>query len=159
MCLWEAGEDALAMLELSMAENENRQCGSRDIWSQIMINEASLQRRRDPAAAVAKLDELTRSEGETVTSLLLRGYLAADRGALSEAERCFTQAAALEPPDADWPWEIARALAELAELRGDASAAERYYRRATAMITSLRATARMRSAYLVSSHRGPFDAL
>ncbi len=162
MCLWESGEDSLAMLEFTGAEKDNQQCGSEDIWSQIAFNEAWLLRRKDPAAALAKLDALTRAEEDPVANLVLRGDIAADRGALSEAERDFTQAAALEPPDADWPWEIARALAEVATLRGDVlddMLAEHHYRRATAMVTALRATARSRSAYFVSSHRGPFDGL
>src|SRR6185436_12791430 len=70
--------------------------------------------------------------------------------------------AAQEPPDADWPWEIARAHAELFELQGGLFGdlvAEYLYRRATAMIAALRGSARARSAYLVSSHRGAYDGL
>ena len=73
-----------------------------------------------------------------------------------------TRAEAMEPPDVDWPWVIARARAELSELRGgllDDLLAEYHYRRATSMVAALRSTARARSAYLVSSHRGPYDGL
>ena len=94
--------------------------------------------------------------------LLLRGYLAADRGALADAERYLARAADEGGPDADWSWEIAAARAELAELRGGLFGdmrAEYHYRRAIAMVASLRSTAQARSAYLVSSHRGPYDGL
>src|SRR5262249_6988536 len=37
--------------------------------------------------------------------------------------------------------------------------AEHYYRRATEMVAALRDAARERSAYVVSSHRGPYDGL
>lgn len=162
MCLAEAGEESLAMAELNTAAQENRSCHSEDISSQVMINQAWLLRRKDPSTALAKLDALSRTEGDLVTSLLLRGYLAADRGALAEAADYLARAARGEPPDADWPWEITRARAELSELRGGLLGdllAEQYYRHAMTMVAALRATARARSAYLVSSHRGPYEGL
>jgi hypothetical protein len=125
------------------------------------INEAWLL-RTDPAGALARLDEITKSKGEIVETLLLRGYLAADRGALDEADGYLVRAERLEAPDADWPWEVVLARAELAELRGtppDDLLAEAHYRRAMAMVAALRTTARARSAYLVASHRGPYDGL
>jgi hypothetical protein len=63
------------------------------------------------------LDELAKSVRDDVETLVLRGYLAADRGALADADRYLTLAANLEPPHADWPWEIACARAELYEQR------------------------------------------
>jgi len=162
MCLAEGGDDGLAMVELTAAAEANQHCASRDIWVQVTINQASLLRWKDPEGALAKLDEVTKTEGNEVTTLLQRGYLAADHGALAEADRYLAQAEELEPPDADWPWEIARARAEFSELRGGWFGnllAEYHYRRATAMVAALRATARARSAYLVSSHRGPYDDL
>lgn len=162
MCLEEAGDEGLAMIELTAATEANRRCASRDISVLVAINQAWLLRWKDPAGALAKLDEVARAQPDEVTTLLLRGYLAADRGALAEADRYLVQAEGLEAPDADWPWEIVRARAELAELRGGLFGnllAEYHYRRATAMVAALRATARARSAYLVSSHRGPYDDL
>lgn len=162
MCLIDAGQEGLAMVELAAATQANRRCGSHDVWTQVAMNEAWLLRWKDPAAALARLDEVAKSEGDGVEVQLLRGDLAADRGALAEADRYFTQAASAEPPDADWPWEIERNRAELAEVRGgflDDWMAEYHYRRAIAMVAALRATARTRSAYLVSSHRGPYDGL
>jgi tetratricopeptide (TPR) repeat protein len=162
MCQFEAGQDSLAMLELTMAEQANRSCGSRDISMSATIIQAWLLRWKDPAGALARLDELAKSDVDGVETLVLRGYLAADRGALAEADHDFMSAASLEPPHADWPWEIARARAELSELRGGLLGdllAEYQYRRATAMVASLRRTTRARSAFLVSSHRGPYDGL
>ena len=97
-----------------------------------------------------------------VETLLLRGYLAADRGALAEAGQYFARAERLKPPDLDWPWEIALARAELSELSGgwfSAELAEYHYRRAIARVESFRSTAPSSSAHLVSSHRGPYDGL
>jgi tetratricopeptide (TPR) repeat protein len=162
MCSEEAGQQALARLELAAAAGANRSCGSEDVALQIAINEAWLLRREDPAGALARLDEAAQREGEDATTLLLRGYLAADRGALADAERYLARAADEGGPDADWAWEIAAARAELAELRGGLFGdmrAEYHYRRAIAMVASLRGTARARSAYLVASHRAPYDGL
>jgi len=162
MCLAEAGDEGLALVELTLAARANQRCNSEDIAAQVMSNQAVLLRRKDPVAALALADALTNADGVTVSTQLLRGYLAADRGELAAAGRYLAQAAALEPPDADWPWEIARARAELAELRGGYIGdwlAEFHYRRATEMVAGLRANAQARSAYLVSSHRGPYDGL
>lgn len=162
MCQMEVGQDGLAMLELTRAAQANGRCGNPYISTSVAINQAWLRRWKDPAGARAGLDELPKSRQDDLEILLLRGYLAADRGALAEAERYLARAASRDPPDADWPWEIERARGELSELRsgllGDLIA-EYHYRRAIAMVASLRTTARGRSAYLVSSHRGPYDGL
>lgn len=158
----EVGQESLANIRLGSAADANRRCNSHDISTAIAINQGWLLRRKDPAGALAKLEEVTMSEGEQVETLLLYGYLAADRGALVDADHYFTRAEGLYPPDADWPWEIARARAELFELRGGPFGvllAEYHYRRAIALVSSLRSTAQARSAYLVSSHRGPYDGL
>lgn len=162
ICLAETGESGLALAELAVAADENQGCNSKDISAQVMNNQATWLRRRDPAASLALANALTKVEGETAVILLLRAYLAADRGALSESAGYLEGAESIEPPDADWPWEIARARAELAELRGGLLGnvlAEYHYRRATRMVSNLRATAQARSAYLVTSHRGPYDGL
>ncbi|HWO18791.1 MAG TPA: CHAT domain-containing protein [Kofleriaceae bacterium] len=158
----EARQESLAELELAMAEQANGRCENHVVAAAIAINQAWLLRWRDPARALALLDRVDKIDGEIVETQLLRGYLAADRGALDEAGRYLERAAGLEPPDADWPWEIARAQAELAELRDgrfDDLLAEHHYRRAMAMVAALRGNARARAAYLVSSHRGPYDGL
>jgi len=162
MCRMDARRDDLAMLELTAAARANALCRSAAVASSIAINQAWLLRWSDPPGALARLDDLAKSGPEGVETLLLRGYLAADRGAIEQSDHYLARAAALEPPDADWPWEIARAQAELADLRGgllDDRLAELHYRRATAMVATLRASARSRSAYLVASHRGPYDGL
>ncbi len=162
ICRIEAGQPGLAMLELQMAVVANRRCDSKDISGSAAINLAWLLRRKDPARALATLDELAKSDREDGTTLLVRGYLAADRGDLAAAERYVAQAAGLDLPDADWSWEFERARAELAELRGGLIGdvlAEYHYRRAVALIAALRASARARSAYLVASHRAPYDEL
>jgi tetratricopeptide (TPR) repeat protein len=162
MCQMEAQQEGLALSELAAATQANRRCGSPEVSGAVAINEAWLLRWTDPASALARLDEITKSGGEMVETLLLRGYLAADRGALDEADGYLVRAEGIKAPDADWPWEIARARAELAELRGtpsDDRLAEDRYRGAMAMIAALRTTARARSAYLVASHRGPYDGL
>jgi tetratricopeptide (TPR) repeat protein len=162
MCQMESRHDGLAMLDLATAQQANLRCRNEAISTSIAINQAWLLRRQDPAAALARLTDLPEAEQDDVEVLLLRGYLAADRGALGEAEHYLTQAASRDALDADWPWVVARARAELSELRGGLAGeriAEEHYRRATAMISALRTTARARSAYLVSSHRGPYDGL
>ncbi len=160
MCRMEAQEEGLTMSELDAALEANQECG--DLSTSISINQAWLLRWKNPAVALDKLDEVTKSKGDLVETLLLRGYLAVDRGALEEAEGYITQAEGLGAPDADWPWEIAHARAELSELRGGPSGAvdaELHYRRAMAMVAALRTTSRARSAYFVASHRDPYDGL
>jgi tetratricopeptide (TPR) repeat protein len=162
MCQIELGQEGLAMVELARSSQANDRCRSADVSLAIAANRALLLRWRDPAAALDELAAIERAKGEVLETSLMRGYLAADRGALEEADRCFARAAEAAPPDADWPWEIARARGELAELRGGmfgALRAEHHYRRAIAMIAALRSSARARSAHLVSSHRGPYDDL
>lgn len=162
MCVAEAGQESLALLELAAASAADRQGNAPVVAWQIALNESFLLRKRDPGGALARLDEVERLAGEALEIWLQRGYLAADRGDLEEAERSFTRAEAADEPDADWLWEVALARAQLAERRGsplDLVAAEQHYRRATAMVAALRSTARARSAYLVSSHRAPYDGL
>jgi len=162
ICRMEAGQDGLAMLEFAAATKANLGCGARDVSRAVAFNEAWLRRWKDPIGASARLDELTVVGEEDTETLLFRGYLAADRGAFAEADRYLAHAASTEPSDADWPWEVERARAELSELhRGlfGEVLAEYYYRRAISMVAALRTTARARSAYLVARHRGPFDGL
>jgi tetratricopeptide (TPR) repeat protein len=157
----EGDRGALALSELAAASAANRGCGNPDLSIAIALNLAWLQ-RSDPGAALATLDQVVRTEGELVETLALRGQLAADRGAQDLADGYLARAQRLDPPDADWPWQLAWARAEVAELRGEESGdrlAEDQYRRAIAMVAGLRATARARSAFLVASHRGPYDGL
>jgi tetratricopeptide (TPR) repeat protein len=162
LCQMEAQQEGLALSELAEATKANQECGSSEVTEAVGLNEAMLLRWTDPAGALARLDAITKVKGEMVETLLMRGYLAADRGALDEADGYFVRAEGMDEPDADWLWEVARARAELAELRGTLSDdlhAEAHYRRAIGMIAALRTTARARSAYLVASHRGPYDEL
>ncbi len=162
MCHMEAGQESLAALDLEQAEQANVRCQSQEVSTAINLNWVSLLRWKDPAGALARLAAVQRVHGDLVETLLFRGYLAADRGAFAEADRFLARAASMVPPDADWPWEIARARAELSELRGGLFGdllAEHHYRRATAMVASLRGSARARSGYFVTSHRGPYDGL
>lgn len=162
LCRLEGGQDDLAPIDFASAARDNRSCGNKDISTSIMQNQAWLLRSADPAGALAKLDELARSQGEQVDTALLRAYIAADRGDYAQAQHYLDQAEALVPRGADWPWMVERAGAELAELRAGPSSdllAENYYRRAISMIAALRSNARERSAYFVSSHRSPYDGL
>lgn len=163
LCRMEEEQQAgLALVELKMAEQANRQCGSRDISIQIDMNQAWLLRDLDPAGALARLGKVAKAGRDGVETMLLHAYLAADRGALEEAERYLVRASEEEPPDADWSWEVERSRAELFELRGGLlgdARAELHYRAATARVAKLRTTAQARSAFLVASHRAPYDGL
>jgi tetratricopeptide (TPR) repeat protein len=162
LCLIDLGQDGLATAQLKAAARANEQCKSRDVSVQIASNQAWLLRKQDPAAAVAQLDDLARWDEEGADALLLRGYIAADRGALDDADRLLARAESLDPPFSDWPWEIACARAELFEQRGGPlgdALAEHHYQRSAAMVAALRAGTQARSAFLVSSHRGPYDGL
>jgi tetratricopeptide (TPR) repeat protein len=158
----EIQDDGLAIAELDAARTANARCGARDVATSASLTRARLLRSKDPSAALALLDNVASSEGELVEIGMLRGHLAADRGALGEADRYFERAERLEAPDADWPWDIARTRAELAELRGglvNDLLAELHYRRSIAMVSILRAKARAHTAFLVASHRAPYDGL
>ena len=166
MCEMESDREVVAEVvaeqRMMEAEKANAECSSPVIKTSIALNRAWLLRRKDPRATAALLDEVERAGGERVETRLMHGYLAADRGALDEAEERLARAAAMAPPDADWPWLIELAQAELAERRGGPSGdriAEDRYRRSIAMVTALRSSSRDREAQFVSSHRGPFDGL
>jgi tetratricopeptide (TPR) repeat protein len=101
MCRMEAGQDDLAMVELTAAAQANGVCRSEEVSSSVAINQAWLLRRKDPSSALARLDDIPPSEQEAVEILLLRSYLAADRGDLAESDRYLARTTALEAPDAD----------------------------------------------------------
>lgn len=162
LCQMEGQQSGLARSELAMAAQANQACGTPEVSEAVAINEAWLVWRTDRAAALARLDAITKSKGEMIETLLLRGYLAANQGKLDEADDYFVRAEGMNEPDADWRWALAHARAELAELRRtpmDDRRAENDYRRAMKMVAALRTTARARSAYLVASHRAPYDGL
>jgi tetratricopeptide (TPR) repeat protein len=162
MCYAQDGQDGLAMLELAEARHANQVCRAQEVTRAVALLEAWLLRTKDPRGAVARLDELGEQAADDVEALVLRGYLAADRGALDEAERHLAHAASLPPPHADWPWEIDCARAELSEQRDRSLGdwlAEFYFRRSVGIVAALRAMARPGSAFLVASHRGPYDGL
>lgn len=158
----EDGQDGLSMLDLTLAAQAAERCPDRFVSTSIHLNQAWLQRRRSPAAAAASLDALPDTEQQDPEVLLLRGYLAAGRGDLVAAGHYLAAAESHDPLDADWPWEIARTRAELCEQiggpLGDLLAAY-HYRRAIAMVAALRVTARAGAAYLVASHRAPYEGL
>jgi tetratricopeptide (TPR) repeat protein len=163
-CLMDLGQDDLARPQLSAAARANERCDDPNVWVQILSNQAWLLRKRDPAAALVKLDDLRRRKrgDESVDTLMLRGYIAADRGALDDAADFVTQAETLDGGSAEWSWEIARVRGELFEQRGGALArllAEYEYRRSNAMVAALRARSPAGSAFLVSQHRWPYDGL
>jgi tetratricopeptide (TPR) repeat protein len=152
-----------ARLSLNAVEDANRECRHPTLATAIELAMAWLMRETDPAGALSKLNAISKPEDDRdLESLLLRGYLAADRGFLDEADVYLVRAEAVEAPDPDLLWKVAQARAELADLRGGPFAdllAEYHYLRSIAMVTALRDRARAWSAYLVSSHRGPFDGL
>lgn len=161
-CHAEIQQSEFALVEFAEARSANRSCGIPEISRAITGFEAWLLRRRDPLGALARLDELEKSVGEDVAILVLRGYLAADRGALDEAEHELVRAANIEPLPSNWRWAITWARAELFAQRGGLlgdSFAEAHFRSAAAMVVALRANARTRAAFLVSRYRGPFDGL
>lgn len=162
MCIAADEQYGLALLEFASATRANRNCRSPEVTRAISLMEAWLLRTSDPDGALARLDSLGDQALDDVEAIVLRGYLAADRGAFDEAERYLARGADLQPPHADWPWEIACARAELSEhrRRGDGLAeAESHFRRSAGMVAALRSTARLGSAFLVASHRGPYDGL
>jgi tetratricopeptide (TPR) repeat protein len=161
MSLTDAGAEELAMTSLAAAADANRDCRDRGVVDSIALNEAWLLRQRDPTGAGARLDSVASSSGERPESLMLRSYLAADRGDLAEAARQLERAERLTP-DPRWTWRIAQAHAELVELRGaegDERNAEGSYRAAIAAVAAMRSTARVPAADFVSRHRGPYEGL
>lgn len=162
MLYMESARNASAKGALAQAEKAMRECGDESASRALDHNLAWLLREDEPARALEKLNGIEKADGETLETLLLRGYLAADRGALEEAEGYLERAEATEAPDADWAWEVVQARAELAELRGGwwgELLAEYRYRRAIAMVVELRRDSPGESAHLVSSHRAPYDGL
>lgn len=156
------GLDSLARQEFMKAEQENLICGHAAMKIPLALSLAWLEREKAPRKAIERLDMIKAAGEEGFESLLLRAYLAADRGALDEVETYLAEAEAAEPPDADWAWNLEVGKAELAELRGGLfgdSFAEYHYRRAIAMVSELRSETPTASAFLVATHRGPFDGL
>ena len=152
--------DESATRTLGIAEAASKDCHRPDAARLIDLMTAWLTRRSDPRGALARLDRVE-SHGKTQMSLLVRGEVAAARGALGDSEGYLAQAdtAASDP---EWAWNVAYARAELAELRGgpdDDRRAERYYRDAIAAISGRRECGLARAARVVASHRGPFVGL
>lgn len=158
----DAAQTALAEVELSKAEQLNQHCGSVDVEQQVLRNQAWLLWRTDPSSALARLEALERIVMGDQGGLLLRSYMAANRGDLRGAEAYLEQAAAKHTIDDGWDWDLMRARAELLEapggLWGDAFAAL-FYRVATSTVERLRASAQVRSAHMVASYRASYDGL
>lgn len=159
----ESEQDSLALHELEMARRAHRECPVKGIESSIMAVEAWALRARDPAAALARLDRLAElHQEEGPESIVLRGYLAADRGDTTQADHYLRLAGRLEPSHADWPWQIECSLGEVWDQLHTADTdarAEAHFRRSIELVAALRTTTRARSAYLVLSHRAPYDGL
>ena len=151
------------MVELAVAAQANRRCNSedrrdsdRDQPGVAAAAERPCGRTRQPG----RLREAGRPRGVTRCCYADTSPPTAARSARPIATSRL--AGDLEPPDADWRWEIECARAELSELRGGLFGdmlAEYHFRRAIAIVAELRSSARARSAYLVTSHRGPYDGL
>jgi hypothetical protein len=90
---------------------------------------------------------------------IIRALIAIDRGALAEASRLLAGAAAEVAPDADWPWLIAYAQAQVAEAEGDDRRAEAAYRRALVSVAALRARSPASAAFVIAAHRMPYEGL
>jgi tetratricopeptide (TPR) repeat protein len=147
---------------ITEATKLSQECGDETLADALSFHVAWVHRIDRPEEARARLDALLPSHEDDAEIWLLDGYLHAGAGALAEARRDLARADACKPSDADWPWLIAQSRAELAELHGGVFGpmiAEFHYRRAVAMVAALRAAASGSSAYLVASHRGPYDGL
>jgi tetratricopeptide (TPR) repeat protein len=158
----EATRDRTSAAEmLRVAEAANRDCARPDAAALIDLSIASLVRTENPEHATTKLSRSRAFPANAQASLFVRAQLAADRGALVEADRYFAQADAAAP-DPDWIWKVATARAEIAELHGAADGdreAESHYRRAIDMIVDRRTQLAARALAMPVSHRWPFDGL
>lgn len=162
LCSMDTGHNITARRELDALASEGRTCTSSEMSSAVALTQAWLLRWIDGRAAEAKLDALAGVRRESAEALLLRAYLAADRGALIEAEQDLDRASDAENTGADLRWKIAQVRGELAELRGGPLGdllAEYHYRRATALITASRGVTSARSASFIASHRPVYDDL
>jgi tetratricopeptide (TPR) repeat protein len=157
----EAAELGLAQLAFDRAETSNRVCQSPSIARSLVLNRASLLAGRDPDSANAMLDSYQAAGGSEIELTFLRGVAAGNLGHYGDAVRYLEQAER-EATEADWLWEIQSTRGELEASRNQAAAdrdAERYFRSAIALVTKLRAGSPTRSAFLVASHRSPYDGL
>jgi tetratricopeptide (TPR) repeat protein len=154
------GGGPLAIARMADASDASWRCGNRDLATSIALNLVSIMRMRgQPALALALLEVVSWTERETYEILALRGKIAGDLGDLDVAERWLKRAQRLAAPDADWPWQLEQALAEVAELRASSAGdkiAELHYRRAVSLVAELRATPSARLRFVVASHRGPY---
>ncbi len=154
--------EGMAADELRKAEQHNQECDSQDIAMQIAMNQVPLLWKGHPDQAIARLGKVENAKGVGVETQLFRGYLAADSGSLEAADFHLHLAAGLPNPDADWLWEILLARGQLAELRDPvnrAQLAEQHYRASIAEVTKLRSNSQRRAAYLLESHRAPYEGL
>jgi tetratricopeptide (TPR) repeat protein len=112
-------------------------------------------RQDDLAAADAHLEGIATSDADMAliraSADLLRGDPGSAATRLREAE--------VHATDATWGWLVPLMLAQVEELRGQANAAEAAYRRAIAAVVRVRAGSRSQAAYVVASHRMPYEGL
>jgi hypothetical protein len=112
------------------------------------------QRRPDDAERF-----LAGIEGPALELSFGRALIAVERGELAAADALLVEAQALPSPDAEWPWALAEARAQIAEARGDDVAAELRYLEALAAIAELRPRAPDSKAFVVAAHRGVYEGL
>lgn len=173
MCEEESGRNDQAELWLERAREEK--CDHEIVAAQIAMNEAlqSLFNGED-GKAEEQIDEAAKAIGEEDADVHLhRAYVAGARGQLEVVERELDAADAQGSSDRDWPWVIELARGDLAQRRAELArqegkheqaraylkAAEAAYRASVKEVDRLRAKSKSQSAYLMASHRAPYEGL
>jgi tetratricopeptide (TPR) repeat protein len=148
----------LADEALTHALADAESCATPDVADSVHLNLAWIElARHRPDAAEAHVRTVVEASDDW--SLMLHGLIALERGDLGAAEAHLAAAARVVPPDAEWPWAIADAQAQVAERQGDPVAARAAYRRALAAIDVLREREPARAPVVVATHRGPYEGL
>jgi hypothetical protein len=153
----ERGLVAMAEMSFTQAIVDGTGCGLSAVLDAAHLNLASIAvvlHRPDDADRHMRAVPDPGEEGD-----FLRGLIAFERGNLAAADAFLARAEGASLPDAEWPWEIADARAQVAEARGDDARAEAAYQRVLATVADLRRRSPDSTPHVVDAHRAPFEGL
>lgn len=148
---------AMAEMSFTQALAEGTGCGQSAVVDSAHLNLASIAVALHRPVDAERHFQAVPDPGEEGD--FLRGLIAFERGDLAGADALLARAEGASLPDAEWPWEIADARAQVAEAQGDDARAEAAYQRVLTAVTELRRRTPDSTPHVVDAHRAPYEGL